>query len=81
MRLKLKAEDILSGDTIDNIAKDVLEWHRNTIAEDLADYFYRKKYMHPSDVAHYAELLPKFNAVCDYFGTGERRIDYYKDGK
>ena len=78
MRLKsIKAEDILNGDTIDSISKDVLEWHRNTIAENLADYFYRQKHMHSDDIAHYSDLLPKFNAVCNYFGIEERRIDYY----
>lgn len=74
-----KAEDILSGDTIDGIARDGLRWHRDNIAKELADYFYRQKYMHSDDIAHYAELLPKFNAVCDYFDIEERRIDYYKN--
>lgn len=74
-----KAEDILSDNTLDEIAKDVLEWHRNNIAEELADVVYRKSdKTHPEDVEYYIELLPKLNAVCKFFGIEEKGYADFK---
>ena len=72
--------DILSSNTMDEIAKDILEWHRNNIAEELAGVIYRKSTKtHSEDFAYYMDLLPKLNAVCKYFGVEERGYDYYEE--
>lgn len=74
-----EAKDILSDNTLDEIAKDVLEWHRNNIAEELADVVYRKSdKTHPEDVEYYIELLPKLNAVCKFFGIEEKGYADFK---
>ena len=74
-----KSRTILSDDTLDALCRDSLRWHRNQICKDLADFAYRGKKIHPDDLKYYTEILPKFNAVCAFYGIEERGYDYYKD--
>lgn len=83
---KKEIMNVLKTDTIDLLARDAIEWHRDSLLDDIIDFEDDRGYVHKDDYRNAHVLVKHFNAVAEYFGieakgTLVRRVERGLDFK
>jgi hypothetical protein len=65
------AKAMLSSNTMDEIAKDALIWHRDSLIDDMIAFEDEDEsnWVHPDDYGYKSRLVVSLNRVLDYFGV------------
>lgn len=70
-RKKLISE-VLKSDTMDLLARDSIEWHRDSLLDDIIDFEDDRGFIHKDDYANAHVLVKHFNAIAEYFGIAAK---------